>query len=196
LCTELTTIGTSMEETDASRAQTAERDRKAEYDRKIAQFLDKARASQKSFIQNAPCFMIDPSLPPCHECKKIQVQSAYAQSGTCCCFEGFRKLRYTEKGQLLLAGYMEPTEAKAQDMEIWTPDISHLPKDLTDEVAFLIVKKTGDLLCNMILDEKSLRAHFQAGLWIRNHFIRIRIQHFWLNTNPDPDPIRIQGFND
>jgi hypothetical protein len=31
---------------------------------------------------------------------------------------------------------------------------------------------------------------------IRIHFIRIRIQHFRLNTNTDPDPIRIQGFND
>jgi hypothetical protein len=33
-----------------------------------------------------------------------------------------------------------------------------------------------------------------AGLRIRIHFIRI--QHFRLNTNPDPDPIWIQGFND
>jgi hypothetical protein len=34
------------------------------------------------------------------------------------------------------------------------------------------------------------------GLRIRIHFIRIRIQHFRLNTDPDPDPIRIQGLND
>jgi hypothetical protein len=34
----------------------------------------------------------------------------------------------------------------------------------------------------------------KAGLRISNRFIRIRIQHFRLNT--DPDPIRIQGFND
>jgi hypothetical protein len=33
-------------------------------------------------------------------------------------------------------------------------------------------------------------------LRIRINFIRIRIQHFRLNTDPDPDPIRIQGFND
>jgi hypothetical protein len=35
---------------------------------------------------------------------------------------------------------------------------------------------------------------FGSGLRIRIHFIRIRIQHFRLNT--DPDPIRIQGFYD
>jgi hypothetical protein len=33
-------------------------------------------------------------------------------------------------------------------------------------------------------------------LRIRIHLIRIRIQHFWLNTDRDPDPIRIQGFYD
>jgi hypothetical protein len=33
-------------------------------------------------------------------------------------------------------------------------------------------------------------------LWIRIHFFRIRIQSLTLETNTDPDPIRIQGFND
>jgi hypothetical protein len=28
----------------------------------------------------------------------------------------------------------------------------------------------------------------EAGLRIRTHFIRIRIQNFRMNTNPDPDP--------
>jgi hypothetical protein len=34
----------------------------------------------------------------------------------------------------------------------------------------------------------------KTRLRIRIHFIRI--QHFRLNTDPDPDAIRIQGFND
>jgi hypothetical protein len=40
--------------------------------------------------------------------------------------------------------------------------------------------------------------NLKAGLRIRIHFIRIRIQHFRLYTDPDPDQIRIriQGFND
>jgi hypothetical protein len=37
---------------------------------------------------------------------------------------------------------------------------------------------------------------FESGLRIRIHFIRNRIQHFRPNTDPDLDPIRIQGFND
>ncbi len=39
-------------------------------------------------------------------------------------------------------------------------------------------------------------AYSKPGLRICIHFIRIRIQHFRLITDPDPDPIRIQGFND
>jgi hypothetical protein len=37
-----------------------------------------------------------------------------------------------------------------------------------------------------------------SGLWIRIHFLRIRIQSLMVeaNTDPDPDPIRNQGFND
>jgi hypothetical protein len=43
-----------------------------------------------------------------------------------------------------------------------------------------------------------IQVFYNSGLRIRIHFIRIRIQHFRLNTNPDLDldPIRIQGFND
>ncbi len=50
----------------------------------------------------------------------------------------------------------------------------------------------------MIRERLPSRTLFLAGLWIRIHFLRIRIQ--WIrmeaNTDPDPDPIRIQGFND
>ncbi len=40
----------------------------------------------------------------------------------------------------------------------------------------------------------------RTGLRIRSYLIRIRNQHFGLNTDPDPDPdpdpIRIQGFDE
>jgi hypothetical protein len=51
-----------------------------------------------------------------------------------------------------------------------------------------------ELEANQILHLAANKYPFKAGLRIRIHFIRIRIQHFRLNTNPDP--IRIQGFND
>ncbi len=42
----------------------------------------------------------------------------------------------------------------------------------------------------------SAEFNLQAGLWIRIHFFRIRIQSLMLETNTDPDPIRRHGFND
>jgi hypothetical protein len=51
---------------------------------------------------------------------------------------------------------------------------------------FLLVK-------NVLLPGLGL---LEAGLRIRIHFIRIRIQHFRLNTNTDPDPIQDPGLND
>jgi hypothetical protein len=49
---------------------------------------------------------------------------------------------------------------------------------------------------NLAKENEAAKGSFQAGLRIRLYFIWIRIQHFRLNTNPDPDPIRIQGPND
>ncbi len=48
-----------------------------------------------------------------------------------------------------------------------------------------------DMCAGVFGSEKALSlhlsAHKQAGLRIRIHFIRIRIQHFRLNTDPDPE---------
>jgi hypothetical protein len=51
----------------------------------------------------------------------------------------------------------------------------------------------------MFAKAKNSHANILAGLWIRIHFLRIRIQSLMLEANTDPnpdlDPIRIQGFN-
>jgi hypothetical protein len=61
---------------------------------------------------------------------------------------------------------------------------------VTEEVP--VCSEEGDRL-----DSFDLKNHaWKSGLRIRIYFILIRIQHFRLNTDPDPDPIWIQGFND
>ncbi len=56
------------------------------------------------------------------------------------------------------------------------------------------VAKVCRFLCLYSGDEKS--QVLRPVLRIRIHFIRIRIQHFRLNTYLDPIGIRIQGLND
>ena len=146
-------------------------ERQAELERKerdnlerIQKFLDKAKKQQKIFVQNGPCYQIDQKLPPCHECKKIWGGASYVLSGTCCCFEGFRKLRYTSHTKLTVVGYLDPSkDPKPNDIEIWTPNKDFLSEDVTDEVAFFIIKKIGDILCNMVYEEKLLHESFEAG---------------------------------
>ncbi len=44
---------------------------------------------------------------------------------------------------------------------------------------------------------RSIVVFYSPGLWIRIHFFRIEsFDVVMLETNTDPDPIRIQGFND
>jgi hypothetical protein len=63
--------------------------------------------------------------------------------------------------------------------------VSHV---IVDEIHERDVNRHGDP-CHF--------SHFLPGLRIRIHLIRIWIQHFRLNgTDPDPAPIRIQGFDD
>jgi hypothetical protein len=61
-------------------------------------------------------------------------------------------------------------------------------------VMFLPPDKKQEIGCGNSSGGGLVRELVQAGLRIRISFIRI--QHFRLNTNPDPDPIRIQGFHD
>jgi hypothetical protein len=47
-----------------------------------------------------------------------------------------------------------------------------------------------------VMDALCIAPVWKAGLWIRIHFFLIRIQSLMLETNTDPDPIRILGCND
>jgi hypothetical protein len=63
-------------------------------------------------------------------------------------------------------------------------------QDIFTKYRFLIFLAVFARLASKFENQYDLK----TGLRIHIHFIRI--QHFRLNTDPDPDPIRIQGFND
>ena len=176
-CTELTTLG---EETTGAE----------EIESKMKKFLATKKKSQDTFIQHAPCYMFNHKLPPCHECKKIQQGASYALSGTCCCFEGFRKVRYSEDGSLLVVGYLDPNkDPRAADIAIWAPKPEQLPENLSEDDAVFILKKVGDLLCDILVDEKQMKVDFEATnrcvVWKRAHPvgcpIKNLISHFQIN---------------
>ena len=160
-CNELTTLGEQVEDIE-------------EVEKEMKKFLKGMQKSQETFIQNAPCYMFADRLPPCHECKKIQQGANYALSGTCCCFEGFRKIRFIEDGRLIIVGYLDPKgDSRTTDVDIWASKPELPVDDMEEEDAFFIIKKVGDLLCDIINDEKLMRQEFESSnrcvVWKRPH---------------------------
>ena len=152
--------------------------------KELQRFLSRARENQRVFIQKGPCYQLDPDLPPCHECKKILQLSTLPQSGgTCCCFEGFRKLQYIDdptkgvnqhKTRLSCIGYLDPLkDPKPSDSELWRPNSNEVTESLSEDIALLFLQKLGDIFANMVTDEKHMDDSYRkAGkqvIWKRPH---------------------------
>ena len=168
-------ILTSLHEDLDSAQDDVTEDKEKEAVTKLKQFLEKARSSQKVFLQNAPCYLMpDQSLLACHECRKIiSNREIIISSGTCCCFEGFRKLRFINDS-LTVFGYLDPVkDPKPADVELWSVDKIEVNDDLTEKLALFILSKVGGLLCNMVTEEKIFRSQFlKTGkkiVWRRQH---------------------------
>ena len=159
-----------MEDLDEDNEDTAER-REVEAVNKIQDYLAKAKASHKTFVQVGPCHLIDPQLSPCHECHKIISQNRKVSTGICCCFEGFRKLKYINDDRLVVAGYLNPTKDPRQaDIDTWSLDaVSTEGGDLTQERALFILAKVGGLLCDLVTEERRLLASAGHVSWRRQH---------------------------
>ena len=111
-------------------------------------------------------YFIIGQIAPCHECKKIQMGANYAASGTCCCFEGFRKLRFIQSNKILVAGYLDPKlDPRCADILLWTPSLDISDEGPTIEEAFLILDKVGDLLCEILVDEQRVKKVYQEMGW-------------------------------
>ena len=110
-----------LEDIDKHSGEEVER-RENENLAKIQDYLGKVKETRKIFVQMAPCYLIDPDLSPCHECKKILSENAQnVNQGSCCCFEGFRKLKYSISDSLLVAGYLNPVkDPKQADIDNWS----------------------------------------------------------------------------
>ena len=158
---ELTTLGQDGDDVD--RVEQAFR-----------QQLRTMKRSRECFIQPVPCYLFGDKLPPCHECKKIEQGANYELSGTCCCFEGFRKIRFIENGIIIIVGYLDPyKDPKVNDIDIWVPKSELSADDLSEEEAFYILKKVGNLICDIIVDERQMKEVFMNNnrslVWKRLH---------------------------
>ena len=164
-------LNTLLGELDADSEETVEiKERENLF--KIQRFLDKVRSSKKVFVQVGPCYQIDPRLPPCHECAKIQAGVASVGSGSCCCFEGFRKLKYLSNTRVKVCGYLDTKrDPKQTDIDIWAAE--QVVEDMSQDLAIFIIGWVGDLLCNLVHEERLVRESYESSgreiIWRRAH---------------------------
>ncbi len=64
------------------------------------------------------------------------------------------RLKYTAKQMLSIAGFSEPGDAEADDIELWMPRTPLMEPTLDVAVAKYMVTSVGDKFCEMVEQEK------------------------------------------
>ncbi len=99
-----------------------------------------------------------------------------------------------------ILGLLKSLKIRAQDSN------SKIKSDLGNDPGLgEVVRQLGDELFReavlhlhhfcLGVSAREEKTFVKTGFRIRIHFFRIRIQRLRLETNSDPDPVRIQGFN-
>ncbi|KAL5022479.1 hypothetical protein ScPMuIL_001634 [Solemya velum] len=114
------------------------------------------------FLQEGPCADVTPKLMKCRECKMTPTQRSKKLPNIFCRFYAFRRLRYSHKGYLTIAGFSELDDADAEDLAPWMPKYPVMHPELDIETSKYIIAKVGDKFCELVEQEK------EAKSWIGN----------------------------
>ncbi|XP_064602584.1 probable JmjC domain-containing histone demethylation protein 2C isoform X2 [Liolophura sinensis] len=110
------------------------------------------------FLQDGSCSEVTPKLMKCRECKMTPSQRSKKLPNIFCRFYAFRRLRYSPKGYLAIAGFSELADAEPDDIRPWIPKVPVMEPLLDIETAKYIIAKVGDKFCELVEQEKEARA--------------------------------------
>ncbi|XP_070212485.1 probable JmjC domain-containing histone demethylation protein 2C isoform X2 [Littorina saxatilis] len=110
------------------------------------------------FIQDGPCSEVTPKLSKCRECKMTPNQRSKKIPNIFCRFYAFRRLKYSTKGAVTIAGFSELSDADPDDIEPWLPRYPIEEPVLDDEMAKFILSKVGDKFCELVEQEKEAKS--------------------------------------
>ncbi|XP_071828267.1 uncharacterized protein [Apostichopus japonicus] len=118
--------------------------------------ISKLKKTGEAFLQDGPCTNITPNLMKCRECRmKGNKQS---KLNIFCRFYAFRRLRYSQKGNLTIAGFSELDQYEKEDLGPWLPTRIEEDDPNTDlEVSKYIMLMTADKFCELVLQEKDAK---------------------------------------
>lgn len=119
------------------------------------------KKSREPFIQDGPCSELTPKLIKCRECKIAPATGLQQRPSTAntlsnnifCRFYAFRKLCYSAKGLIAVSGFCKPSDADADDVELWLPIVSSA-NGLNIETAKYLISLLSTSVSQLIQDEK------------------------------------------
>ncbi|KAK3095194.1 hypothetical protein FSP39_011276 [Pinctada imbricata] len=109
------------------------------------------------FLQDGSCSEVTPKLMKCRECKMTPTQRSKKLPNIFCRFWAFRRLRYSQKGFLTIAGFSELTDAENDDIEPWLPHVPLIEPKIDIETSKYIVAKVGDKFCELVQQEQEAK---------------------------------------
>ncbi|VDI29098.1 Hypothetical predicted protein [Mytilus galloprovincialis] len=113
------------------------------------------------FLQAGSCSEVTPKLMKCRECKMTPNQRSKKLPNIFCRFYAFRRLRFSQKGFLTIAGFSELEDAEKDDIDPWLPHTPVMEPKLDLETCKYIAAKVGDKFCELVEQERNAIA--EAG---------------------------------
>ncbi|XP_078589368.1 putative JmjC domain-containing histone demethylation protein 2C isoform X1 [Branchiostoma floridae x Branchiostoma japonicum] len=107
-----------------------------------------------SFTQDGPCSDVTPKLMKCRECRMSAAQKIKKGMNIFCRFYAFRRLKYSQKGFLMVGGFCDPDDCGKGDMDLWIPHWKDVEPALRVDEAKYIITLVGDKFCELVTSEQ------------------------------------------
>lgn len=121
----------------------------------------KLKKSGEAFLQDGMCCDITPNLMKCRECR-IKPSAKQSKLNIFCRFYAFRRLKYSNKGNLTIAGFSEPEQCDPEDLTPWLPYPPDDHSNLDLETCLYIISRVGPQFCQLVQQEQ------EAKMWCSN----------------------------
>eukprot|EP00057_Strongylocentrotus_purpuratus_P019513 XP_011673987.1 PREDICTED: probable JmjC domain-containing histone demethylation protein 2C isoform X1 [Strongylocentrotus purpuratus] len=121
--------------------------------------VTKLKKSGEAFLQDGYCSEITPNLMKCRECRIKPSSKQSKLNNIFCRFYAFRRLKYSNKGNLTIAGFSEPEQCDSEDLSPWLPYPPDTDSNLDLETCLYILSRVGPQFCQLVQQEQ------QAKTW-------------------------------
>ncbi|XP_071498541.1 uncharacterized protein [Diadema antillarum] len=116
----------------------------------------KLKKSGEAFLQDGMCCDITPNLMKCRECR-IKPSAKQSKLNIFCRFYAFRRLKYSNKGNLTIAGFSEPEHCDTEDLCPWLPYPPDPDSKLDLETCLYIIARVGPQFCQLVRQEQEAK---------------------------------------